>query len=72
MPMGSIRVCDQKRTSCVPLVSIGVYERSQKQLLAIEYGILESTQSWRNILLKLKHRGTNLALLTIGNDVIGF
>ena len=36
------------------LVIIGVNERGQKRFLAIEDGVRESTQSWREVLLKLK------------------
>ena len=36
------------------LVVIGVNERGEKRLLAIEDGVRESTQSWREVLLKLK------------------
>ena len=47
------------------LVIIGVNERGQKQFLAIEDGVRESTQSWREVLLKLKSRGMNLSLIHI-------
>ena len=39
------------------LVVIGVNERGQKRFLAIEDGIRESTQSWREVLLDLRARG---------------
>ncbi len=39
------------------LVIIGVNERGEKHFLAIEDGIRESTQSWREVLLDLKKRG---------------
>src|SRR5690606_20922747 len=35
------------------LVIIGVNERGDKRFLAIEDGVRESTQSWREVLLKL-------------------
>ena len=35
------------------LVIIGVNDRGQKQFLAFEDGVRESTQSWREVLLKL-------------------
>ena len=54
------------------LVIIGVNERGQKQFLAIEDGIRESTQSWREILLKLKQRGMNPPKLAIGDGAMGF
>jgi putative transposase len=39
------------------LVVIGVNERGQKKLLAIEDGVRESKQSWREVLLEMKRRG---------------
>ena len=54
------------------LVIIGVNERGQKRFLAIEDGVRESTQSWREVLLKLKSRGMNVPQLAIGDGAIGF
>ncbi len=54
------------------LVIIGVNERGEKHFLAIEDGIRESTQSWREILLKLKSRGMNSPNLAIGDGAMGF
>ena len=45
---------------CV-LVVIGVNARGQKRFLAIEEGVRESTQSWREVLLGLKRRGLGQA-----------
>ena len=53
------------------LVVIGVNERGQKRFLAIE-GVRESTQSWREVLLKLKARGMNVPELAIGDGAMGF
>lgn len=39
------------------LVIIGVNARGEKHFLAIEDGVRESTQSWREVLLSLKSRG---------------
>ena len=44
---------------CV-LVVMGVNERGQKRFLAIEDGVRESTQSWREVLLGLKARGLTI------------
>ena len=41
------------------LVIIGVNERGEKHFLAIEDGMRESTQSLREVLLKLKSLGMN-------------
>lgn len=54
------------------LVIIGVNERGEKHFLAIEDGIRESTQSWREALLKLKSRGVNTPELAIGDGAMGF
>ena len=40
--------------------------------LAIEDGVRESTQSWREVLLKLKSRGMNVPELAIGDGARGF
>ncbi len=54
------------------LVIIGVNERGEKHFLAIEDGVRESTQSWREVLLKLKSRGMNVPELAIGDGAMGF
>jgi len=54
------------------LVIIGVNERGEKHFLAIEDGIRESTQSWREVLLKLKARGMNTPKLAVGDGAMGF
>jgi len=54
------------------LVIIGVNERGEKRFLAIEDGIRESTQSWREVLLALKARGMNAPKLGIGDGAMGF
>ena len=54
------------------LVIIGVNERGEKQFLAIEDGVRESTQSWREVLLKLKSRGMNTPELAVGDGAMGF
>ncbi len=54
------------------LVIVGVNERGEKHFLAIEDGVRESTQSWKEVLLNLKHRGMNAPLLAIGDGALGF
>ena len=54
------------------LVVIGVNERGEKRFLAMEDGVRESTQSWREVLLKLKSRGMNMPELAIGDGAMGF
>ena len=56
---------------CV-LVIIGVNEQGKKHFLAIEDGVRESTQSWREVLLNLKSRGMNCPRAAIGDGAMGF
>jgi transposase-like protein len=54
------------------LVIIGVNSLGEKHFLAIEDGVRESTQSWREVLLALKKRGLNVPKLAIGDGAMGF
>jgi transposase-like protein len=55
------------------LVVVGVNERGQKKLLAIEDGVRESKQSWREVLLELKGRGLTIPpRLAVGDGALGF
>ncbi len=54
------------------LVVIGVNARGEKHFLAIEDGVRESTQSWREVLLALKNRGLEAPKLAIGDGAMGF
>jgi len=55
------------------LVMIGVGADGKKDLVAIEPGIRESTQSWREVLLDLKSRGLSKApKLAICDGALGF
>ena len=57
---------------CV-LVVIGVNARGEKHFLAIEDGVRESTQSWREVLLGMKQRGfTRPPKLAVGDGAMGF
>ena len=57
---------------CV-LVVIGVNERGEKRFLAIEEGVRESAQSWREVLLDLKRRGLGVPpKLAVGDGALGF
>lgn len=57
---------------CV-LVVMGVNERGQKRFLAIEDGVRESAQSWREVLLGLKARGLEIPPeLAVGDGALGF
>ena len=54
------------------LVIVGVTAHGKKLFLAIEDGVRESTQSWREVLLNLKSRGMNAPKLAIGDGAMGF
>ena len=55
------------------LVMIGVGIDGKKELIAMESGIRESTQSWREVLLDLKFRGlTKAPKLAICDGALGF
>ena len=61
-----------EQTKLCALVIIGVNARGEKHFLAIEDGVRESTQSWREVLLNLKSRGMNMPKLAIGDGAMGF
>lgn len=54
------------------LVVIGVNDRGEKHFLAIEDGVRESTQSWREVLLDLRSRGLTAPALAVGDGALGF
>jgi putative transposase len=56
---------------CV-LVLMGVDTHGKKHLIAIEDGVRESTQSWREVLLGAKARGLKAAKLATGDGALGF
>jgi len=59
-------------TKLCSLVVIGVTECGDKHFLAIEDGVRESTQSWREVLRHLQSRGMNIPKLAIGDGAMGF
>ena len=61
-----------ERQRLCALVIVGVNERGEKHFLAIEDGIRESTQSWREVLLDLKSRGFQAPELAVGDGAMGF
>ncbi len=56
---------------CV-LVLMGVDEDGEKHLVALDDGVRESTQSWREMLLGAKSRGLAAPQLAIGDGALGF
>jgi putative transposase len=53
------------------LVVIGVREDGTKELLAIEDGYRESTESWASVFRDLKRRGLNCPKLVVGDGALG-
>jgi transposase-like protein len=65
----SVRLGEDDRL-CL-LVVIGVREDGTKELLAVEDGYRESTESWATVMRDLKHRGLNEPKLVIGDGALG-
>jgi putative transposase len=65
----SVRLGEDDRL-CL-LVVIGVREDGVKELLAVEDGYRESTESWATVMRDLKNRGLNEPRLVIGDGALG-
>jgi putative transposase len=65
----SIRLGEDDRL-CL-LVVIGVREDGTKELLAVEDGYRESTESWAGVMRDLKTRGANEPKLVVGDGALG-
>src|ERR671930_1575708 len=65
----SVRLGEDDRL-CL-LVVIGVREDGTKELVAVEDGYRESTESWAMVMRDLKHRGLNEPKLVIGDGALG-
>lgn len=67
----NIRLGEDDRM-CI-LVIMGATVDGNKELLAVEAGYRESTMSWKQLLLKLRDQGLNVAPeLAIGDGALGF
>lgn len=66
----NVRLGDQDRL-CL-LVLIGVRPDGTKELIAVEDGYRESTESWAHVLRDLKRRGMRAPELAIGDGALGF
>ena len=62
---------EEDKKSCI-LVVIEVNQNGDKEFLAIESGIRESTLSWKEALLELRERGMEAPKLAIGDGAMGF
>jgi putative transposase len=65
----SIRLGEDDRL-CL-LVVIGVREDGEKELLAVEDGYRESTESWATVMRDLRDRGLNEPKLVVGDGALG-
>ena len=65
----SVRLGEDDRL-CL-LVVVGVREDGVKELLAVEDGYRESTESWASVMRDLKHRRLNEPRLVIGDGALG-
>lgn len=54
------------------LVVIGATKDGNKELVAVQDGFRESTESWNDLLLQLKGRGLKAPNLAIGDGALGF
>lgn len=54
------------------LVMIGVRPDGTKELLAVEDGYRESTESWADLLRDLKKRGMKAPVVAVGDGALGF
>ena len=53
------------------LIVIGVREDGEKELLAVEDGYRESTESWAGVFRDMKRRGLNEPKLVVGDGALG-
>lgn len=54
------------------LVIVGVRPDGTKELIAVEDGYRESTESWSSVLRSLRDRGMHAPLLAVGDGALGF
>lgn len=66
----NVRLGEQDRL-CL-LVMIGARPDGTKELIAVEDGYRESTESWAEVLRDLKRRGMRAPVLAIGDGALGF
>jgi len=61
---------EEDRLAC--LVIVGVLPDGRKEIIALEDGYRESTESWASVLRDLKRRGMAAPMLAIGDGSLGF
>lgn len=65
----NIRLEDERLCT---LVLLGARPDGTKEVIAVEDGFRESTESWASVLRKLKRRGLRPPVLAIGDGALGF
>lgn len=63
--------CGQEQDKTVLLTVLGAREDGTKELLALEEGYRESTESWKAVFRSLRDRGLRAPLLVIGDGCLG-
>jgi putative transposase len=61
---------EDDRVAC--LVIVGVLADGTKEVIALEDGYRESTESWASLLRDLKQRGMRAPVLAVGDGALGF
>jgi transposase-like protein len=61
---------EEDRLAC--LVIVGVLPDGRKEVIALEDGYRESTESWASVLRDLKRRGMTAPVLAVGDGNLGF
>ena len=61
---------EDDRLACLAMV--GVLPDGRKEVIALEDGYRESTESWASLLRDLKRRGTPAPMLAVGDGNLGF
>lgn len=65
----NVRIGDSR--FCI-LVIVGALKDGKKELVAVESGYRESSESWKYLLRDLRERGLNAPKLVIGDGALGF
>ena len=66
----AVRLGSEERLCC--LVMVGARLDGKKELVAIQDGYRESTESWAEFLRDLKRRGMRAPVLAVGDGALGF
>jgi len=70
-PMGYTWVVGMEKEKTALLCILGAREDGEKELLAMEFGYRESTESWAGVLRELRSRGLQAPLAAVGDGALG-